>query len=256
VTRCRRGRRARPARRPPAAGGGAPAPGPPRSAGPICGGRYGARAARRRTRRRARPRAGGTHEPLSDGRSRRQSPLPRSPRGGPRPDQDTPACAEHGRAHVLHQGPDVVGPTPLVGLNEVGVLLRHMRRAQAEPLEARRLDQPTGRITRRVGEDRTGIGSPGLMLPTPADDGGDLGLLRGGVSPGRPRTRPPRRARMGPPTRSGSRSAGGPRRRCHRRRARDRPRCSGAGTRHVRPMAPRVHAHRSRRRSPEHRRPT
>ena len=74
---------------------------------------------------------------------------------------------QHGGAHVLHQVEDVICPTILVRLNEVGVLGGHVRRAQAESLEAGRLDQPTGGIIGRVGEDRARVGASRLMLPSP-----------------------------------------------------------------------------------------
>ncbi len=95
----------------------------------------------------------------------------------------TPTALEHGGADVLHQGPHVVRTPTLVGLNEVGVLLRDVRRPEAETLETGRLDQAPGRVAGRIGEDGSGIGASGLMLAPPADDGRDLGPFRLGVTP-------------------------------------------------------------------------
>src|SRR5438105_4063554 len=49
-------------------------------------------------------------------------------------------------------------------------------------LEACHLDEPTGRVTGGVGEDRAGVLAARLVLPPPADDLGDLRLRRLWVS--------------------------------------------------------------------------
>ena len=72
-------------------------------------------------------------------------------------------------------GTDVVRTPTLVSLNEVGMLLRDVRRPETEPLETRRLDQTPGRVVDRIGEDRSRIGTSGFMKPPPADDGRYLG---------------------------------------------------------------------------------
>ena len=101
---------------------------------------------------------------------------------------------------------------------------------EAESLETGLLDQPAGRVAGRIGEDRAGVGPPGLMAPAPADDGRELRPFRRGV-PGRDRELGLHHHLATPPTDDdGSRSAGGRRRRCPPRRAGDRPRCSGAGS--------------------------
>ena len=90
----------------------------------------------------------------------------------------TPLRSEHRGADVLHEGPHIVRPPTLVGLNEVGVLLRDVRRPEAEALETGLLDQAPGRVAGRIGEDRSGVGAPGLMRAPPADNGRDLRPFR------------------------------------------------------------------------------
>src|SRR5215472_15533140 len=59
-----------------------------------------------------------------------------------------------GRAHMLDEALQVGGTRTAVVDDEVRVLLRHRRIADAKALEARRLDQARGVITRRIGEHR------------------------------------------------------------------------------------------------------
>ena len=72
---------------------------------------------------------------------------------------------------MAHQRVDVVRPAVLVRLNEVGMLLRDVRRAHPEALQPRRLNEPSGRVVCGIGEHRAGVGPTGLVLATPSDDG-------------------------------------------------------------------------------------
>ena len=97
----------------------------------------------------------------------------------------------------------------LVRLDEVGVLLRHLRRAEPEALQPGRLDEPPGRVALGIGEHRAGVGATGLMLAAPSHDGGHRRLFvlhRSRRDPDRPPP-PPGSA---PPTRTGSRRTGEP----------------------------------------------
>ena len=89
----------------------------------------------------------------------------------------TPHRSATHAAHVFHEGMHVVRPAGLVRLDEVRVLLGHVRRADAEPLQPGGLDQPPRRIVLRIGEDRARIGASRLMLSPPSDDGGHRLLL-------------------------------------------------------------------------------
>ena len=55
-------------------------------------------------------------------------------------------------------------------------------RAEPQALAAGRVDQPAGRVARRVGEHRAGVLAAGLVRPAPPDDLGDLGLAGGAVA--------------------------------------------------------------------------
>ena len=164
--------------RPPAAArrhGGRPAPAPRpaprRSAAAPC-----------RPRSRLRSRRGAGRSPC---RSSVACTAPVFPSSKPRRRTSvrsvTPQRSATTRAHVLHQRVHVVGPPALVRLDEVGVLLRHVGRAEPEALQPGRLDQPPGRVALGVGEDRAGVGAAGLVLPPPSDDGGHRRLL--GLAP-------------------------------------------------------------------------
>jgi hypothetical protein len=58
------------------------------------------------------------------------------------------------RAHVLDQRLDVGGARRAVIDDEIGVLLRDRRVADAKSLQARALDEPRRVIARRIGEYR------------------------------------------------------------------------------------------------------
>ena len=77
---------------------------------------------------------------------------------------------------VVDQRPDVGGRGARIGLDEVRMLLRHGRRSNTQPFAAGGLDQPTGGVTGRVGEDRATVGAARLMLATPPHNLGHLTL--------------------------------------------------------------------------------
>src|SRR4051812_28342903 len=64
----------------------------------------------------------------------------------------------------------------VAGLNEVGVFVRNVGATDAHPAQADAIDQLTrGQLARdRVDEHRAGVLPAGLVLPSPADDLGDL----------------------------------------------------------------------------------
>ena len=69
------------------------------------------------------------------------------------------------------------------------MLGRHERGPSPVALAAGGVDEAAGGVPGRVGEHRAGVGPARLVLPPPADDGGQLGLGR------RPGPRPPARTR-------------------------------------------------------------
>ncbi len=93
----------------------------------------------------------------------------------------TPVRAAHLGSDVLHEPPHVVGGPAPVGLDEIGVLRRHLGRSHAQPLEPRRLHQAAGGVTCGVHEHRAGVGTPGLVGPAPAHDVRHGPLGRGAV---------------------------------------------------------------------------
>ena len=95
------------------------------------------------------------------------------------------------RAHLLDHRPHVGRRATLGGLDEVGVLLRHPRRADAE---ARRPSPSTSAAGadltgHRVDEHRAAVLPARLVLPAPAHDLGDRRARRPPRSPGARRSR-------------------------------------------------------------------
>ena len=121
--------------------------------------------------------------------------------------RSTPVRGPHPGPHLAHQRPHVVGRAALVGLDEVGVLGRHLGGAEPQALAPGRVDQAAGRVAGRVGEHRPGVLAARLVGPPPLHDLGDLGLAGGAVAR--------RERQLGPHDelrrrRSTSRGSGGP----------------------------------------------
>ena len=121
--------------------------------------------------------------------------------------RSTPAWRVHPAPHLDHQRPDVGGPPALVGLDEVGVLGRHLGGADAQALAARRR-RSAGRRSRPAGLVNT---DPALRPPGWWSRRHRVFSLM--AAAGRPRGRPGRARQLGPdhhlavgaPTRCGTR---------------------------------------------------
>ena len=94
----------------------------------------------------------------------------------------TPVCASTRSRTCCISGEDVGCGPLLVDLDEVGVLGRDRRRSVAMTLVPDRLDQPAGRVVRRVDEYRARVVTAGLVLTAPSHDLGDLGLGLDGIT--------------------------------------------------------------------------
>ncbi len=162
----------------------------------------------------------------------------------------------HFRLHVEHEGEDVVGRPAVVGLDEVGVLGRHLRAAVPQSLAPREIDESARRVVGRVHEDRSGVGTPRLVLAPPPHDLGDRRLGRLAVA-GRRGAAPPR----GSPGRDrrsidGTRGRVGPRSPAYPRRCAGRIGGPSPGSRPCRSHDRRHSCARRRRSSREPRPPT
>ncbi len=91
---------------------------------------------------------------------------------------------QHRGAHRLDHGPHVGGRAALVGLDEVGVLVRHLGGADAQAPQAEPVDDLARRQLERhrVHEHRAAVLAARLVLAPPAHDLGDLGLRPGPVA--------------------------------------------------------------------------
>ena len=142
--------------------------------------------ARRRRRRRARARGCGAHEPSTSGRGsepadrRRaeadQAGLGREADAGVRP---RPGAAPRAiRATMSSAEPPSSAWMKLACLGDTSAV------PMPQALAPGGVDQPTGRVARRVGEHRAGVGAAGLVLAPPAHDLGDRRPRTGARSPG------------------------------------------------------------------------
>ena len=88
------------------------------------------------------------------------------------------------RADVLDDRQHVAGRAALGRLDEVGVLVAHVRGADAQPAQAETVDQlARGHLAgHRVDEHRPGVLAARLVLAAPADDLLQLGRRRRGVA--------------------------------------------------------------------------
>jgi len=82
----------------------------------------------------------------------------------------------HQVPHLNHHLEHVGRAAALVGLDEVGVFLRHGSRADTKPLSTRRVNQAAGAIALGIREDRPGVLTARLVVATPLHDLGHLRL--------------------------------------------------------------------------------
>ena len=149
----------------------------------LRGRRRRGRAARRRSRsptrsrRRARPtgRRGGRRSADAASARDRAHGRPRaagqSPRNTTSSSSRTPVSPLDRGRHVVDEAADVGGGALPVVDDEVRVLLGDRRAAAGPALPADRIDQPPGRVARRVAERRAGgRDAERLVLPPPAPD--------------------------------------------------------------------------------------
>ena len=90
--------------------------------------------------------------------------------------QEDAVCVGHLPVDLLHESADVVSAAARVRLDEVGVLRRHLRCADAESLRPGQVDEAAGGVAGRVGEHGACVRASGLVLPPPPDDLGQESL--------------------------------------------------------------------------------
>ena len=110
----------------------------------------------------------------------------------------TPVAASTRRCTSSHEREHVVGARARLGDEEVGVLLRDDRAADAQALAARGVDEPARGVAGRIGEHRARVLPAGLVLAAPAHDLVDAAAARPRGRRRSRRTRPRARRRAAP----------------------------------------------------------